>query len=62
MDTGKLSIAPRPTPMARVVSQAVAAMALTAGGKGIRVQQVIAPQLPDALIDERRSPRCSSTC
>jgi signal transduction histidine kinase len=54
VDTGKLSIAPRPTPMARVVSQAVAAMDLTARGKGIRVQQVMAPQLPDALIDERR--------
>src|SRR5215475_9967978 len=53
-DTGKLSIAPRPTPMARVVSQAVAAIALAARGKGIRVQQVIAPELPDALIDERR--------
>jgi signal transduction histidine kinase len=54
VDTGKLSIAPRPTPMARVVSQAVAAMDLTARGKGIRVQQVMAPQLPDALVDERR--------
>ena len=40
--------------MARVVSQAVAAMDLTARGKGVRVQQVMAPQLPDALIDERR--------
>jgi signal transduction histidine kinase len=54
VDTGKLSIAPRPTPMDRVVSQAVAAMASTAHGKGIRLQQVMAPQLPDALIDERR--------
>jgi signal transduction histidine kinase len=54
VDTGKLSIAPRPTSMARVVSQAVAAMDLTARGKGVRLQQVIAPHLPDALIDERR--------
>ena len=54
VDTGKLSIAPRPTPMAHVVSQAIAAMDLLARGKGIRVQQVMAPQLPDALIDERR--------
>jgi len=54
VDTGKLSIAPRPTSMARVVSQAVAAMDLTARGKGVRLQQVMASQLPDALIDERR--------
>lgn len=54
VDTGKLSIAPRPTPIARVVSQAVAALTLAARGQGIRVQQVVAPQLPDALIDERR--------
>jgi signal transduction histidine kinase len=54
VDTGKLSIAPRPTSMARVVSQAVAAMDLTACGKGVRLQQVMASQLPDALIDERR--------
>jgi signal transduction histidine kinase len=54
VDTGKLSIAPRPTSMARVVSQAVAAMDLTARGKGVRMQQVLASQLPDALIDERR--------
>jgi signal transduction histidine kinase len=53
VDTGKLSIAPRPTPMARVVSQA-AALALTACSQRIRVQQIVAPQLPDALIDERR--------
>jgi signal transduction histidine kinase len=54
VDTGKLSIAPQPTPMSRVVSQAVAAMTFTADGKGIRLQQVVAPHLPDALIDERR--------
>jgi signal transduction histidine kinase len=54
VDTGKLSIAPRPTPMARVVSQVVAALASAAYGKGVRLQQVVAPQLPDALIDERR--------
>ena len=54
VDTGKLSIALRPTPMDRVVSQALAAMVLTARGKGIRLQQVMAPHLPDALIDERR--------
>jgi signal transduction histidine kinase len=54
VDTGKLSVAPRPTPMDRVVTQAMAAMASTAQGKGIRLQQVIAPRLPDVLIDERR--------
>jgi signal transduction histidine kinase len=40
--------------MARVVSQAVAALASAAWGKGVRLQQVVAPHLPDALIDERR--------
>jgi len=54
LDTGKLSIAPQPTAIGRVVPQAVAAMASTAYSKGIRLQQMIALHLPDVLIDERR--------
>jgi signal transduction histidine kinase len=54
LDTGKLSIVPQPSQIGRVVSQAVAAMASTAYARGIRLQQVIAPHLPDVLIDERR--------
>ena len=54
LDTGKLSIAPQPTAIGRVVSQAVAAMASTAYSKGIRLQQMVALHLPEVLIDERR--------
>jgi signal transduction histidine kinase len=54
VDTGKLRIAPRPAPMDRVASQAVAALTSAAQSKGVRLQHVMAPQLPDVLIDERR--------
>jgi signal transduction histidine kinase len=54
LDTGKLSITPQPAPIGRAVAQAVAALTSTAEGKGIRLQQGIAPDLPEVMIDQRR--------
>jgi signal transduction histidine kinase len=54
LETGKLTIAPHPTAIDEVVAQVVASMLPAAQGKGIHVQHVIAPALPDVLIDDKR--------
>ena len=54
LDTGKLTVSPRLASITQVVCQAVAVMAPTARGKEIRLQQVLAPDLPAVWIDERR--------
>jgi signal transduction histidine kinase len=54
LDTGKLRISPSPASIGSVVSRTVATVVPAAQDKGIRVQQVIAPDLPDLLIDEKR--------
>jgi two-component system, sensor histidine kinase and response regulator len=54
LETGKLTIAPHPMAIDEVVAQVVASMLPAAHGKGIHVQHVIAPDLPDVLIDDKR--------
>jgi signal transduction histidine kinase len=54
LETGKLTIAPHPMAIDEVVAQVVVSMLPAAHGKGIHVQHVIAPDLPDVLIDDKR--------
>jgi signal transduction histidine kinase len=54
LETGKLTIVPHPMAIDEVVAQVVASMLPAAHRKGIHVQHIIAPNLPDVLIDGKR--------
>ncbi len=54
LDTGKLRVTPRPGCIGSVLKRAVASMAPLAQEAGISVHQVVAPELPEVLLDERR--------
>jgi PAS domain S-box-containing protein len=53
-DTGKLHIVLRPMALGAVVARAVTTIAPIAHTNGIRLQQVIAPQLPEVALDAQR--------
>jgi two-component system sensor histidine kinase/response regulator len=54
LDTGKLHIVPRPTCFGAVVSRAIVSMAPVAQDKEILLQRIIASDLPEVFIDEKR--------
>lgn len=54
LQTGKLAVNPHPFSMDKLVQRVVALMAPAAEDKGISLQHVIEPDLPDVLIDEKR--------
>ncbi len=53
IDAGALTLDPRPSSMALVVSQALEQLQPQAAGRGVDLRDEIAPDLPPALIDAR---------
>lgn len=54
LETGKLSIEPRPTALSKLLRGAVASHAPLAEAGGLRLEHTIAPDVPAVLIDRQR--------
>lgn len=54
LETGKLSIEPRPTALGELMRVAVACLAPLAEERGLQLEHTIAPDLPKVLVDRQR--------
>ncbi len=54
LETGKLTVQPKPVSLGRLAERIVRMMQPVAGSKGIDLQTDLAPDLPEAVLDESR--------